>query len=355
MSDTIEETDANTAAFHELLTTVNTAWEEMIERTPPVIRQLRIAETNIEVALVGERLAEILLPGLAWHTEATGPPVATVGAWDAEATGFALPSPIDENDALALRWVARRDGRPMAGIDWSYPGMLRMGNRYARRHLLGVSSSEVLQTWEAGAPLRRQLWWALGAEVLFAHAAAVGSTDGAALIMGASGSGKSTTSLACLHAGMGFISDDYCLVRGDPPVVHLLAATARVHEHELVHLPELAEGAQRVGQAVPKALLYLHESVPDRLVQSAPVRVVLLPEVTDERTPRLIAVPPAKALRLVAPAALWQMHVDPGRELEQLRTLLTAVPTYRLLLSPERAANPMAIQEVLTLATSHSG
>jgi hypothetical protein len=123
----------------------------------------------------------------------------------------------------------------------------------------------------------------------------------------------------------------------------------------LVHLPELAEGAQRVGQAVPKALLYLHESVPDRLVQSAPVRVVLLPEVTDERTPRLIAVPPAKALRLVAPAALWQMHVDPRRELEQLRTLLTAVPTYRLLLSPARDANPMVIQEVLTLATSHSG
>jgi hypothetical protein len=106
---------------------------------------------------------------------------------------------------------------------------------------------------------------------------------------------------------------------------------------------------------VPKALLYLHHSVPDRLVQSAPVRLVLLPELSDESTPRLVPVSPAKALIQVAPAALWQMNVDPSRELEQLRRLLTAVPTFRLQLSPRRDANPMAIQDALAEASSRSG
>ena len=106
---------------------------------------------------------------------------------------------------------------------------------------------------------------------------------------------------------------------------------------------------------MPKALLFLHRLVPDRLVQSAPVRVVLLPEHTDERAPRLVPVSPAEALRSVAPAALWQMHIDPGRELAQLRKLLTAVPTYRLLLSTQRDANPLVVQEALAMATSRSG
>src|SRR5438270_10111828 len=106
--------------------------------------------------------------------------------------------------------------------------MLRTGDGDAACHLMAVSSASVLPPWEPGAPLRRQLSWALAPEVLFVHAAAVGAADGAALIIGPSGAGKSSTSLACLRAGMGFLSDDYCLVRDDPPVVHRLHATARL-------------------------------------------------------------------------------------------------------------------------------
>ncbi|MEY2447622.1 MAG: hypothetical protein QOH79_1098, partial [Acidimicrobiaceae bacterium] len=314
--------DDGSAALHELLTTVNQTWEQMLERSPSTIRRVRIAEKDLEIVLVGEELTSILLPGLEWHRDAIGRPSVTVGAWDAEATAVPLPAPLVARDPLVKRWTATHQGRLMAGADWSDPGMFRLGDRYADRHLLGVSSPVVLHRWESGAPLRRQLWWALGPEVLFAHAAAVGSTEGAALIMGASGSGKSTTSLACLGAGMGFISDDYCLVRDDPPVVHLLAPTARVHAHELALLGDLSDSAvtqrQRDGAPTEKALLYLHRVVPERLVQSAPVRVVLLPEFAEERSPRLVRVSAADALRAVAPAALWQMHVEPGRELQGL-------------------------------------
>jgi hypothetical protein len=243
----------------------------------------------------------------------------------------------------------------MAGVDWMAPGMVRIGNRYAHRHLLGVRDPDVLRPWESGAPLRRELWWALGPEVLFAHAAAVGDADGAALIMGASGSGKSTTSLACLRAGMGFLSDDYCLVRDDPPVVHLLAATARVHRHELADLGELTQAVAPPAPADDvdaKALLYLHRSVPEQILRSAPVRVVLLPEVSTEVAPRLVRVSPAEALRAVAPAALWQLHLDAAHEMAGLRRLLTAVPIYRLLLSRQRDANPHAVQDALAQATS---
>ena len=43
---------------------------------------------------------------------------------------------------------------------------------------------------------------------------------------------------------MGFLSDDYCLVRGDPPVVHRLHATARLHDDDVRHVDDFLEPAQ---------------------------------------------------------------------------------------------------------------
>ena len=47
------------------------------------------------------------------------------------------------------------------------------------------------------------------------HAASVGTKDGAVLIVGKGGSGKSTSALACLNAGMYYLGDDYTLISND--------------------------------------------------------------------------------------------------------------------------------------------
>jgi hypothetical protein len=245
----------------------------------------------------------------------------------------------------------------VAEVEWPSSDVLRTGDRDARCHLLAVRRASALSPWEAGAPLRRQLSWVLSPEVLFVHAGAVGSPEGAALIMGPSGAGKSSTSLACLRAGMGFLSDDYCLVRGDPPVVHRLHATARLLDDDLQHFDDFLEPAA-VGASLAateygadaKALFLLHTSRPEQVVASAPVRVVLIPEPRGEPRPRLEPIRPAEALRLVAPSALWQMSLEPDRELAGLRRLLGAVPCFRLVLSRDRDANPPMIQEALARA-----
>jgi hypothetical protein len=144
-------------------------------------------------------------------------------------------------------------------------------------------------------------------------------------------------------------------VRGDPPVVHLLAATARVHHHELVHLDHFAAVAttsvrHHAEDPNMKALLYLDRVAADQLVSSAPVRVIVLPVPADESAPRLVPLRPAQALRAAAPAALWQMHIEADRELEGLRKLVSAVPAFRLFLSRHREENPKAVQEAISQA-----
>jgi hypothetical protein len=247
----------------------------------------------------------------------------------------------------------RRDAELVAEVQWSDDGVFRTGDRDAGLHLLGVPRVDVLTPTEAAAPLRRQLGWALSPDVVFVHAGAVGSAEGVALLLGRGGAGKSSTSLACLEAGMGFLGDDYCLVRDDPPVAYRLHTTARLLDDDVARfatLPPPTAGASlaRDTDVEPaKALYLLHDMVPDRLLASAPVSVVLFADARGDDEPRLEPLTGGEMLRLVAPHTLWQMSIDPNRELAALAKLFSSVPCYRLVLSADRAANPPLVQEAL--------
>jgi hypothetical protein len=342
-----------TDPLYEYLAAIDRSWQALVDEHRPSTRRVRIADKSVELAVLGDRLAELLLPPFECHPDTVEPAVATVGAWDAAALQVALPGRPPADDPLVRQWIVRRGTRPMAEVEWPSDHMVRIGNRYRNRHLLGVASTSVLSPWEAGAPLRRQLWWALGPDALFVHAGAVGDEHGVALIMGASGAGKSTTTLACASAGMQLLADDYCLVRGDPPIAHVLHATARVHEHELANLGGFAEPVSlghdaRMPDGEMKALLFPYRTAPHSFLRSAPVRVVLVLERALSRRPAVERVRTADALRAVAPSSLRQMHLEADRELAGLRGLLQAVPTYRLLLSPDRGANPEVVQRLLS-------
>ena len=155
---------------------------------------------------------------------------------------------------------------------------------------------------------------------------------------------------------MGFLSDDYCLVRDDPAVAYRLHTTARVFDDDVsrfASLPEPVAGASLARgdeDEEPKALYLLHETMPDRLLSSAPVRVVLVADARGGDHARLEPLSGGETLRTVAPHALWQMSIEPDRELAALATLFASVPCYRLVLSTDRAANPPLVQEALDRA-----
>jgi hypothetical protein len=330
-------------------------WERVTAETRSASRRVRIAEFDVDVVVAGDELAATLLPPFDGLPDALGPSAGTVGAWDVAATGFGFPErpPVRPG---AYRCLVRRSGQPVAELEWSSRHVFRAADRLARLHLLAVGRASALSPREGAAPLRRQLSWALGPEVLFVHAGAVGDADGVALLVGASGVGKSSTSLACLRAGMRFLSDDYCLIRGDPPVVYRFYSTARLADDDVDLFADFLEPAVAASSedaemdADNKALYRLHTSVPDRLLDSAPARAVVMLEPRGVRRPTLEPIRPAEVLRRVAPAMLRFFSIDPARELAGLRRLLSSVPCFRLILSRDRAANPTLVQEALASA-----
>lgn len=336
-------------------------WQDVVDRVPVVARPVRIAGIDLRLVVAGDDLAGVLLSGFDGLEAAAGNSSTIVGAWDQATTGAPLPRRPPVPGSRRYRSTIRRAGRAVAEVEWASPHVFRSADRDASRFLLGVRSASMLSPREGGAPLRRQLSWALGDEVTFVHAGAVGDAAGVALLMGPGGSGKSSTSIACLRAGMGFLADDYCVVRDDPPVVHQLYTTARLCADDVDRFADVAEPAVAATTADPesepdaKALYHLHASRPDQILRSAPARVLIVVEPSGGPRPELSRISAGQALKAVAPSTLWQMNIDPARELAGLRRLVTSVPCFRMQLSVDRDANPPAIQDLLVAVTEGSG
>lgn len=210
-----------------------------------------------------------------------------------------------------------------------------------------------LQWWEEAAPLRPLLSWILPHHNRhFAHGAAVGDTDGAIMLVGPGGSGKSTTALACQTAGMGYLGDDYCLVSthtSGPPQVHSLYGTAKLRIDDDLTLGPLQPWLLRAtppegGKAV--AVLTEH---PDTVVtHSAPVVMVAAVSVGNHRHTVVEPASPADVLAALAPSSLHQLPGATAATFGALTDLVRTVPVCRIELGTARTDITATIADLLT-------
>ena len=113
------------------------------------------------------------------------------------------------------------------------------------------------------------------------HAAAVGTEDGAVLLLGPADSGKTTTALHCLQAGMSFLGDDVVTVAatGEGFTVQALYATAKVRWGEPILNGPLGGAVANPGSArdpSSKAVLHLHPQYESQLPDALPLRSILM-------------------------------------------------------------------------------
>jgi hypothetical protein len=167
--------------------------------------------------------------------------------------------------------------------------------------------------------------------VQLTHAAAVGGANGAALLVGPGGSGKSTTALGCLRSSLRYLADDYCLVDSSPePVVHSLYNSGKVGVRDEARFGWLRPAW--AAQDVEKALYFLYPTLEHRLVSELPLRVILVATVTGRPETTLTPVSGMEALRAVAPSTLLQLRVgvDSTRAMTRMADVARRLPAYRL-------------------------
>ncbi len=312
---------------------------------PGYERTYRIGSHALRVRFANDRLMPRLTPAL----DHLAPSDASVSAtdttvsalsiyvWDSASTGMPMPpSPWPlQSDGIqgSLHWQSTRRFQTDVQFTPTGTGVLSLLDREQALGMFWLSDERHLPDYETGAPLRNLLHWGLAeAGYQFVHAGGVGHTEGGVLLIGKGGTGKSTSALACLEAGLLYLADDYCLLNASPaPEALSLYNSAKVRPDGLLRFPQLArrvDARDRIG--VEKAIFFLQRHFPERLILRFPLRAILIPRLTGLAATTLTPASPATALRALAPSTLFPLTGSGPAAFQRLADLIRPVPCYYL-------------------------
>ncbi|MEM6287592.1 MAG: hypothetical protein AAF845_10590 [Bacteroidota bacterium] len=342
--------DTGIAFLHDLRAAFDRAAADgVVERT------YRIAGRPVRLRIAGDVLDARITPALA-HLAAPIPEGAalTVRMWDSGATGVRPPAPPWPADAYRERCEIRHDYDFRAAFNMM-SGVLSVLEAGDTEATVWVRDAAALPLWETAAPLRALLgWWAPAVGGQLAHGAAVGTKQGGVILAAIGGSGKSTTALSCLDAGLLYAGDDYVMIEGGAsPTIHSLYASAKLVPANLeARLPHLAALAQASGVEAPgdnpfdKVVMLLQDHFPEQMAAQLPLRAVVVPHI-DPDGPSLAPLSARDVLRALAPTTVFQLPGAGGDSLDLLSGIVETVPGYALGVGPDLDANVAAIRALI--------
>jgi len=308
----------------------------------------------LQLSFLGKALIPKLTPALAhWEVETNDTPEMTVCLWDDASTGTKMPPP---------PWLGYATYMPRGDIRGYNTQRIhtafQMGSdvlctmdKNQKRAIYWTRNAEHLPQWEMGSPLRIILhWWLQQYGLQFVHAGAIGMPEGGVLLVGKGGSGKSTTALTCLNSDLRYVSDDYCLISSDPiPTAYNLYNTGKVKEdniHRIPHLKQFISNVDRLDQE--KALFFLNEIMPKKLVADFPLKAVLVPRVTGKFDTTLTPSSTTDSLRALMVSSMKQLAGAGPAAVKVMKNLVEQIPSFHLELGTDLKQIPETISELLT-------
>lgn len=212
--------------------------------------------------------------------------------------------------------------------------------------VLAVADAAAIPPWDRACPLRALLtWWFAPQGLLLAHGAAVGSEDGAVVLVGRGGSGKSTTSLACLADGLGFLGDDYVLIDSRAALVWSTYGSAKLAPEHLDRYPDLLcpDAPLPLDPPDAKAVGWPLRDRPTARVLSAPIRAFVVPSVVGGPICELVSQSASRALMALAPLTMFQTPGDQRVAFELASAVVRAVPSLELRLGDDMSTAAAAL------------
>jgi hypothetical protein len=284
----------------------------------------------------------------------TGAPALTVHIWDSASTGVQMPRPAWRTEAVEFRGDVQgfNDDRISTAFQ-ADASLLSIFDSESNEAVYWIRNSADIPFYEQAAPLLRIFhWWFRQRGMQVVHAAAVGTSSGGVLIAGKGGAGKSNTALACVKAGLGYASDDYCVLSpGEVPQVWSLYNSGKTRTEDVERLPFLAPLIANPNRGTDeKALYFLQRGMAARLIRNFPLRAILLPRITGEVETRLQPASPSAGVLSLSPSTVSQL---PGSSRDAVATIARVcrkVPVYHLELGTDRNQIPRVISALLASA-----
>lgn len=312
-----------------------------------------IGNFTVRLCFAGPALLPYMTSALAHLAiEPIPDPTLTICLWDSTSTHTLMPPPPWQADDYRERGEIRGFNNERIHTTFQVgPNALSILDAERNLAIYWVKTTKQIPYWETGSPLRTIFHvWMSQQGVQLIHAGAVGVPSGGVLLVGKGGSGKSTTALSCLNSELFYASDDYCLLAPEPtPTVFSIYSTGKKNADDVQRLPfltSLISNRDRLDSE--KALYFLNEHFPKKILPSFPLRAILIPQVTGQTETTLKAASPAAGLSALAPSTIFQLSGAGRTAFQGMGKIIKQLPCYYLNLGTDVAQIPDVILGLLT-------
>ena len=205
---------------------------------PEMLQRLSKAFSHLEAAPTAKpELTIHLWDSAAWNTPR--PPTPQVGEEVAPGAFFYYSDP---NVQIGYQLGTSGDARVLEVYPHAPTPALSVLANDRGEAWYWVADASRIPYWEQATPMVHLLdWWLRHRGLQMLHAGAVGTPEGGVLLVGKSGSGKSTSTLSTLQSDvLGYAGDDYLGVSVAPsPWVHSLYSSGKLMPNHVERLPFL--------------------------------------------------------------------------------------------------------------------
>jgi len=316
-------------------------------------RYLTVAARIIRLRFATPALVPYTMPALAHlETEPSLRPDLTIHICDTASTGVGMPAPPWRTAEQAFRGEAPgeyNEGQVHTSFhEWA--GVLSMLDSESGSAVFWATDADGLHFSMRGEPLRDILhWWLVGHGCVLVHGAGVGNSTTGILLTGRGSSGKSTTALACLGAGLLYAGDDRVAIGMEPtPWLYSVYNTARLGIGGRFAFSDLVSGIPNPQPSSgPKLEVFIHQHCPGAIARGFPLMAIVLPRVSHCSYSRLRAASGAEVLMALAPTTILSLPGADQGILNRMTRLARQVPSYVLEVGTDLAQIPAIIMDLL--------
>jgi len=318
-----------------------------------VERYFSIGGFTVKLRFAGSALVPKIIPALEHLSSASSSAASlTICLWDSESTGTTMPAPPWSIDDYNARGEVKdfNGGRYLTACNKG-SGALSVLDKSSDTALWWIRNSSNVPFYETGSPLLTILhWWLQQKERQVVHAGAVGTRQAGVLMVGKSGSGKSTSSIACINSDLFYAGDDYCILSAHPaPHVYSLYNSGKLNADHIRNFPHLIPAVSNMDRIdEEKPLVLMNKHFPQKLINELPISAIFLPRITGLTYTTITQTTQAAALKALAPNTLFQLSNASHKSFSEIVRFVKQLPCFYLNLGTELDQIPQVISHYLS-------